>query len=71
MAWERVAEGIKEREGRAGCLIGNVEDYVQSLDEAIAMKDAAFEKNRQVIQQRIESSNSDIKNLMSTMRDQA
>ena len=42
MAWQRVAEGIEARDGRAGCLSGKIEDYVQTLDAIIATKDAAF-----------------------------
>ena len=70
MAWERVAEGVQKKEGRAGCLQGQVEDYVQSIDEMIATKDAAFAKNRNVLQQRINSGGKKINKLISTIQDQ-
>ena len=69
MAWERVAEGIKARDGRAGCLKGKVEDYVQSIDAMIAAKDAAFAKNRQALEVKIERGNPKLNNMISKIQD--
>ena len=57
MACDIVAGGIKARSGRAGCLHGQVEDYVHRLDDMIAKKDAAFASNRDRLQRVIKMSN--------------
>ena len=66
LAWERVTEGIAVKEGRAGCLQGSIEDYVQKLDASIAKKDVAFAKNRLALLQKVESEASELESLANT-----
>ena len=52
-----IIEGLKERNGRPGCLQGEQADYLQSLADIIAKKDRAFAANRTALKQRIEQGN--------------
>ena len=67
MAWDCVAVGTQIREGRAGCLQGQVEDYVQKLDDLIEKKNAAFAKNREALLQKIYGGNPELQNLLESV----
>ena len=76
MACDVVEGGLKARNGRAGCLQGQVEDYVHRLDDIIAKKDAAFVSNRERLQKviqkdnpRIDAAKNQIKECLSTIQE--
>ena len=58
MACDMIAEGMMTREdGRPGCLQGQKDEYLNSLDDLVAKKDAAFASNREALLKKIEAGN--------------